>query len=96
MWPLEITSISYFTHAANLPLTRVPEWRKYGGGLRLRLRATAGVFRSWRWDLRLFCSGNDDVAFRLHEGWPSHAGCLVLPANDSAAVQVLAAIGAVG
>lgn len=94
MWPLEITSISYFTHAANLPLTRVAEWRKYGGGLRLRLRATAGVDLSQLalQDLRLFCSGNDDVAFRLHELICGHAlGALVLPANDSAAVQVLAA-----
>lgn len=94
LWPLEITGISYFTHASNLPLNRVPEWRKYGGGLRIRLRATAGLDlqRIAAEDLRLYCSANDDVAYRLHELICGHAlGALVMPVDGTAPPQVLPA-----
>lgn len=94
MWPLEITGVSYFTHASNLPLNRVPEWRKYGGGVRIRLRATAGLDlqRIAAEDLRFYCSANDDVAYRLHELICGHAlGALVMPVEGSAAPQVLPA-----
>lgn len=92
LWPLEIASVSYFTHAANLPVARVPEWRKYGGGLRIRLRATAGLDfgKIALSDLRLYCSANEDVAYRLHELICGHTlGALVLPVEGSAAPQVL-------
>ncbi|WP_326534396.1 type VI secretion system baseplate subunit TssF [Pseudorhodoferax sp.] len=92
LWPLEITGISYFTHAANLPISRVPEWRKYGGGLRIRLKATAGLdfSRMALADLRLFCSASDDVAYRLHELICGHTmGALVLPTDGSLKQQVL-------
>jgi type VI secretion system protein ImpG len=73
--PVEIVSAAYFSHAANLPLGAMPEWRKFGGGVRLRLRATAGVdFKQIRLDdLRLHLSGVDDVAYRLHELICGHA-----------------------
>ena len=93
LWPLEITGISYFTHAANLPVARVPEWRKYGGGLRIRLRTTAGLdfSRIAMQDLRLYCSANDEVAYRLHELICGHTmGVLVVPPDAAAAPQVLA------
>ncbi len=93
LWPLEITGISYFTHAANLPLPRTPEWRKYGGGLRIRLRATAGLdfSRIGLQDLRLYCSANDEVAYRLHELICGHTlGALVLPTDGTLAQQVMA------
>ena len=94
LWPLEITGLSYFTHASNLPLSRTPEWRKYAGGLRLRLRTTAGVDFSQlpMQDLRLFCSGNDEVAYRLHELICGHVlGALVQPGAGAADARPLQA-----
>ena len=94
LWPLEIASVAYFTHAANLPLARAPEWRKYGGGLRIRLKATAGLdfTRLNLQDLRLFCSANDDVSYKLHELICGNLlGVLVLPTDGSAAQQMLPA-----
>ena len=92
LWPLEITGISYFTHAANLPLARLPDWRKYGGGLRIRLRTTAGVdfSRLALQDLRLYCSASDEVAYRLHELLCGQTlGALVLPTDGSSRHEVL-------
>lgn len=82
LWPLEITQVEYFTQAADLPLAALPEWRRYRSGLRLRVRTTAGADFSQiaLQDLRLHCSGIDDVALRLHELVCGHAlGVLVLP-----------------
>jgi len=87
LWPLELTQLDYFTHAADLPLAAQPAWRKYRAGLRLRLRTTAGLDFSQLAldDLRLHCAGVDDVAYRLHELVCGHAmGVLVLPAQRSA------------
>lgn len=88
LWPLELTQVEYFTHAADLPMAAVPEWRKYRAGLRLRLRTTAGLDFSQLSlkDLRLHCAGIDDVAFRLHELVCGHTlGVLVLPSKRPAA-----------
>jgi type VI secretion system protein ImpG len=88
MWPLEITQVEYFSHAADLPMAALPEWRKYRAGLRLRLRCTAGMdfSRLALEDLRLHCAGVDDVAYRLHELVCGHAlGVLVLPTRRPAA-----------
>jgi type VI secretion system protein ImpG len=87
LWPLEIAEAAYFTHATQLPLASVPEWRKYGGGVRLRLRTTAGVDFSQLAleDLRLHCSGVDDIAYRLHELICGHLlGAFVLPGDRKA------------
>ena len=87
LWPLELTQVEYFTHAADLPMAAVPEWRKYRAGLRLRLRTTAGLDFSQiaLRDLRLHCAGIDDVAYRLHELACGHTlGVLVLPAKRPA------------
>lgn len=84
MWPIEITDVAYFTHASNLPLATTPEWRQYRGGLRLRLRATGGLdFSRMRLDeLRLHCSGTEDVAYRLHELLCGHTlGAFVVPVD---------------
>ncbi|CAN5776555.1 type VI secretion system baseplate subunit TssF [soil metagenome] len=69
LWPAEIVSVSYFAHAANLPTGDAPALRKYGGGVRIKLRTTGGLDFSQLAcrDLRLCCSGIDDVAYRLHE-----------------------------
>jgi len=88
LWPLELTQVEYFTHAADLPMAAVPEWRKYRAGLRLRLRCTAGLDFSQLGlqDLRLHCAGIDDVAYRLHELVCGHTlGVLVLPSKRPAA-----------
>jgi type VI secretion system protein ImpG len=88
MWPLELTQVEYFTHAADLPLAAVPEWRKYRSGLRIRLRTTAGQDFSQiaLQDLHLHCSGLDDMAYRLHELVGGHTlGVLVLPSRRPAA-----------
>jgi type VI secretion system protein ImpG len=88
MWPLELTQVEYFTHAADLPTAAVPEWRKYRAGLRIRVRTTAGLaFNQLALkDLRLHCTGVDDIAYRLHELICGHAlGVLVLPTRRPAA-----------
>ena len=88
MWPLELTQVEYFSHAADLPMAAIPEWRKYRSGLRLRLRTTAGVdFPQIKLqDMRLHCAGIDDVAYRLHELVCGHTlGVLVLPSKRPAA-----------
>ncbi|MEY4750596.1 MAG: type secretion system protein ImpG [Pseudomonadota bacterium] len=88
LWPLEISQVEYFTHAADLPVASLPEWRKYRSGLRLRLCATAGLDFSQIQvsDLRVHCAGLDEVAYRLHELVCGHAlGVLVMPTRRPAA-----------
>jgi type VI secretion system protein ImpG len=88
LWPLELTQVEYFSQAADLPLSTVPEWRKYRSGLRIRLRCTAGMDFSQLalQDLRLHFTGLDEVAYRLHELVGGHAlGLLVLPTQRPAA-----------
>jgi len=69
LWPIELVDVQYFTHAPDLPLTRIAPTRAAKGGLRLRLRAGAGLaLRDLGLDkLALYISAPDDVAFRLHE-----------------------------
>jgi type VI secretion system protein ImpG len=69
LWPLELVAADYFSFAPDLPLAALPLAKRIRGGLRLRLRAGAGLdFAQLPLErLRLFLSGNDEVAFRLHE-----------------------------
>ena len=69
LWPLEIASAAYFTHATNLPFTDKPDWKRYAGGVRISLKTTAGLdFSQIAMDgLRIHCSGADEVAYRLNE-----------------------------
>ena len=88
LWPLELAQVEYFSQAADLPMAAVPEWRRYRSGLRIRLRTTAGMDFSQIAldDLRLHCTGLDDVAYRLHELVGGHAvGVLLLPTQRPAA-----------
>ncbi len=88
LWPLELTQVEYFAHSADLPMAATPEWRKYRSGLRIRLRTTAGLDFSQitLQDLRLHCTGLDEVAYRLHELVGGQAlGLLVLPTRRPAA-----------
>lgn len=68
LWPLALGELSYFAHAGQLPGGLPPAWRKYGGGLRLRLRCMGDVdfAKLALQDLRLFCAGADEQAFKLH------------------------------
>lgn len=82
LWPLEITGVEYFSYAADLPLSTLAVGRKVKGGLRLKLRTTAGVNFSQLAlnDLRLHFSGSDDIAYKLHERvLGSTIGALVMP-----------------
>jgi type VI secretion system protein ImpG len=84
LWPIEITHAEYFTHAADLPMAAMPEWRKARAGLRIRLRVAPGhdFARLSLQDLRVHLSGVDDIAYRLHELLAGHAmGVLVQPAS---------------
>ena len=69
LWPIEIDSVQYFSHAPDLPLAHLPVARQLRGGLRIKLKLHGGLrFKQLKLDkLPLFISAPDDVAFRLHE-----------------------------
>ena len=69
VWPVELTRAQYFTYAPDLPLNQHPEAREIRGGVRMQLRATAGLaFDKIQLDeLLLHFGGADDVAWQLHE-----------------------------
>lgn len=69
VWPIEVTRAQYFTYAADLPLAQHPRARDIRGGLRIGLKATAGLnFDQIALDsLTLYFGGADDVAWQLHE-----------------------------
>lgn len=69
LWPIEIASVQYFTHAPDLPLAHLPVARQLKGGLRIKLKLHGGLsFRQLRLErLPLYISAPDEVAFRLHE-----------------------------
>jgi type VI secretion system protein ImpG len=82
LWPLEITAAEYFSYAPDLPLAQLPVAGRIKGGVRIKLRTTAGlVFNQLAIDrLRLFLAGADEIAYRLYElaiGAP--AGVLIGP-----------------
>lgn len=69
MWPLELASAEYFTHASNLPLQGQDGWRKFAAGLRIRLRTTGGadLRQIALQDLRLHCAAGGELGYALHE-----------------------------
>lgn len=69
LWPVELASVQYFTHAPDLPVRTLPEAAGLRGGLRIRLRSGGGLsLRQLGMDrLTFHFSAPDDVAFRLHE-----------------------------
>lgn len=83
LWPLEIASVQCFAFAPDLPLAALPIKQRIRGGLRLRLRATAGLnFDQLALDrLRLYFSGGDEVAFKLYE--LCHGACVGLIAGPT-------------
>ncbi|MGB7218845.1 MAG: type VI secretion system baseplate subunit TssF [Vicinamibacterales bacterium] len=69
LWPIEIVSASYFSFAPDLPLNALPVAQRIKGGIRIRLRTTAGLkFAQTSIDrLSFYLAGRDDVANQLHE-----------------------------
>lgn len=69
LWPLQIVHAEYFTFAPDLPLNKLSLTQSCKGGIRLRIQTTAGLkFNQLKLDrLRLFLSGNDEVAYKLYE-----------------------------
>jgi type VI secretion system protein ImpG len=69
LWPIELAAAEYFSFAPDLPLAALPVSKRIKGGVRLRLRTTAGLaFNQLSMnELRFFLSGNDEVAYKLHE-----------------------------
>lgn len=69
LWPIEVVGASYFSYAPDLPVARLNLSGPCKGGVRIRLRCTAGLsFRQTAVDaLRFFLGGADEVAYKLHE-----------------------------
>ena len=71
LWPIELVSVQYFTHAPDLGLSRLAaQVQGVKGGLRIRLRAGGGglTFAQLTLDkLPFYICAPDDVAARLHE-----------------------------
>ncbi len=87
LWPVQVASASCFAFAPDLPLNALPIARQVRGGLRIRLRATAGlrfVPDPDRSRSRFHVTGRDDVANTLHElCLSSGLGTLVVPAGTT-------------
>jgi len=84
LWPVEIASAAYFSYAPDLPLNALPIARRIKGGLRIRLKTTAGLtFAQTGIDrLCFYLSGRDDVAHKLYElVLAGKLGALVVPAK---------------
>jgi type VI secretion system protein ImpG len=86
LWPVEIVSASYFSFAPDLPLNTLPIAQRIKGGLRIRLKTTAGLKLAQTSMDRLcfYLAGRDDVANKLYElCLATGLGVLVLPSKSS-------------
>jgi type VI secretion system protein ImpG len=86
LWPLEIVSASYFSFAPDLPLNALPVAQRIKGGVRIRLKTTAGLkFAQTGIDrLCFYLTGRDDVANKLYELFlATSVGALVLPSKGA-------------
>jgi type VI secretion system protein ImpG len=86
LWPIEIVAASYFSYAPDLPLNTLPMAQRIKGGLRIRLRTTAGLkFTQIALDrLTVYLAGRNDVANTLYELCLSAPlGTLVLPGQGT-------------
>jgi type VI secretion system protein ImpG len=84
LWPVEIASASYFSYAPDLPLNALPVGQRIKGGVRIRIKATAGLtFAQTSIDrLTFFLGGRHDVANTLYElSLATGLGAMVLPAD---------------
>jgi type VI secretion system protein ImpG len=86
LWPVEIVSANYFSFAPDLPLNTLPVAQRIKGGVRIRLKTTAGlkVAQTSIDRLCFYLAGRDDVANKLYELCLASAlGVLVLPAKSA-------------
>jgi type VI secretion system protein ImpG len=69
LWPIEMVAAEYFSYAHDLPLNTLRIGQKIKGGVRLRLRVTAGLnFSQIALDrLSVHIAGSEEVAFKLYE-----------------------------
>ncbi len=69
LWPIEMVVAEYFSFAPDLPLNTLRIAQKIRGGVRLRLRVTAGLsFSQIALDcLSVHIAGSEEVAFKLYE-----------------------------
>jgi type VI secretion system protein ImpG len=85
LWPVELVSASYFSFAPDLPLNTLPIAQRIKGGVRIRLRTTAGVTFA-QTAINSLCfhlTGRDDVANTLYElCLATGLGALVLPGKN--------------
>lgn len=84
LWPVELIGAEYFSFAPDLPIAALPVAQRVKGGVRLRLKCTAGLtFNQLSMEsLRLFFAGSDELAYQLHElCLGACAGVLVAPAQ---------------
>jgi len=82
LWPLELVAANYFSYAPDLPLNSLALGPRVKGGVRLRLRTTAGLkFSDLTLDrLCIYLGGREDVANSLYElTFGAGLGALVLP-----------------
>jgi type VI secretion system protein ImpG len=82
LWPVEIASANYFSFAPDLPLNKLPIAQRIKGGLRIKLRTTAGLkFKQLSLDrLPFYLTGRDDVVNKLYElSLSASVGALALP-----------------
>jgi type VI secretion system protein ImpG len=102
LYPLELVAASYFSYAPDLPLSSLPIGARVKGGVRLRLKSTAGLtFNELTLDrLCFYLGGREDVANSLYELTHGAAlGALVLPPErppEWLEVLPASAIGRVG
>jgi len=85
--PLDVVSASYFSFAPDLPLNALPIAQRIKGGLRIRLRTTAGLtFAQTRIDrVCFYLAGREDAANKLLElSLATGLGVLVRPVGGRA------------
>jgi type VI secretion system protein ImpG len=86
LWPVELVSATYFSYAPDLPLNKLPIAQRIKGGVRIRLKTTAGLkFSQTKMDrLCVYLAGRDDVVNKLYELCLGSAlGALVLPSKGA-------------
>ena len=87
LWPVEVVSASYFAFAPDLPLNTLPVAQRIRGGVRIKLKTTAGLkFSQLPLDrLRFYLTGGDEAANKLYELCLSTTvGALVVPGKGAA------------